>query len=260
MLKLVPDYDSTLGDIHEYLCLLLNYAITHYLGELDPGILPDLKTALARCRAEVLYDGNMNLNVTDTQLHFEAASVFAATIRYQEWDFDLMTSRFDTIVSQFELILESVQTASFYPTLGLIPPLFLTATKCRRADTRHRAVRLLHGLHRREHMWTSCIAATIARFVIQEEARLNAGESNAPNIRVTLTKLTIHSSSLLLGYNIVSRDDSARSLGSTSLTYSPTASLQSEQGAFSRSLEGAGYGGHMFLNSTIGCHCSIAND
>ena len=56
-------------------------------------------------------------------------------------------------------------------TLGLLPPMFLVATKCRNSAIRKRALRLIHKSRRRERTWNSCIAYTLAYATIQLEER-----------------------------------------------------------------------------------------
>lgn len=70
------------------------------------------------------------------------------------------------------------QTFSF--SLGIIPPLFIVATKCRNRDIRHRAITLLRTCNRREILWDSKLAAEAAAQVImieegsgEEFARIN---------------------------------------------------------------------------------------
>ena len=56
-----------------------------------------------------------------------------------------------------------------YYNMGLIPPLFFTATKCRDPTTRLAALRHLGSLGVAEANWTSCSAYAIARTVIEIE-------------------------------------------------------------------------------------------
>ncbi|KAJ9497214.1 hypothetical protein H2202_007371 [Exophiala xenobiotica] len=57
--------------------------------------------------------------------------------------------------------------------LGLIPPLFLTATKCRDPAIRMAALKHLGSLRVEENNWTSCTAYVIARKIIQTETKMS---------------------------------------------------------------------------------------
>ncbi|KAK0638659.1 hypothetical protein B0T16DRAFT_431791 [Cercophora newfieldiana] len=60
---------------------------------------------------------------------------------------------------------------SFSADLGIVPPLFVVATKCRDRTTRHKAIQLLKSSPRREGMWDSELTARIAMWIadIEEE-------------------------------------------------------------------------------------------
>ncbi|GAO17271.1 hypothetical protein UVI_02061170 [Ustilaginoidea virens] len=58
---------------------------------------------------------------------------------------------------------------SFSADLGIVPPLFVVATKCRDARLRRQAIQLLRSSARREGMWDSELAANIGQWVMQVE-------------------------------------------------------------------------------------------
>lgn len=60
---------------------------------------------------------------------------------------------------------------SFSADLGIVPPLFVAATKCRDPPTRRAAIQLLRTSSRREGMWDSELAARIGMWImaIEEE-------------------------------------------------------------------------------------------
>lgn len=58
---------------------------------------------------------------------------------------------------------------SFSAELGIVPPLFVVATKCRDPQTRRQAIQLLRSSARREGMWDSELAANIGHWVMQVE-------------------------------------------------------------------------------------------
>ncbi|PTB67929.1 hypothetical protein BBK36DRAFT_1115244 [Trichoderma citrinoviride] len=63
---------------------------------------------------------------------------------------------------------------SFSADLGIVPPLFVVATKCREPTVRREAIQLLRSSARREGMWDSELAANIAQWVMEIE------ESDSP--------------------------------------------------------------------------------
>lgn len=58
---------------------------------------------------------------------------------------------------------------SFSADLGIVPPLFVVATKCRDQATRHQAIQLLRTSSRREGMWDSELSARIGMWVAEIE-------------------------------------------------------------------------------------------
>ena len=89
---------------------------------------------------------------------------------------------FDEHHESFTALLEECSAAAVPPTspnisfhfgfsLGLIPPLFLLATRCRHPSIRREAVAVLRSMHRSEGCWDSCSAARIAEHVINIEER-----------------------------------------------------------------------------------------
>lgn len=58
---------------------------------------------------------------------------------------------------------------TFSLTLGIVPALFLTCTRCRDRVTRHRALDILKTQRRRESVWDSQVVAVVAERIIQVE-------------------------------------------------------------------------------------------
>lgn len=58
---------------------------------------------------------------------------------------------------------------SFSADLGIVPPLFVVATKCREPRIRRQAIQLLMSSARREGMWDSELAANIGQWIMQVE-------------------------------------------------------------------------------------------
>ncbi|KAG9255348.1 uncharacterized protein F5Z01DRAFT_673299 [Emericellopsis atlantica] len=58
---------------------------------------------------------------------------------------------------------------SFSAEMGIVPPLFVVATKCREGILRRKAIALLRSSSRREGMWDSGLAARVAQLVMDLE-------------------------------------------------------------------------------------------
>jgi hypothetical protein len=59
--------------------------------------------------------------------------------------------------------------ASFALDLGIVPPLFVVATKCRDRKLRREAIRLLFSSPRREGMWDSILSGRVGEWIIEIE-------------------------------------------------------------------------------------------
>ncbi|PKS05263.1 hypothetical protein jhhlp_008634 [Lomentospora prolificans] len=75
--------------------------------------------------------------------------------------------------------------ASFSADLGIVPPLYVVATKCRNHSIRWQAIRLLRSSSRREGMWDSQLSARIGEWVasIEEEEDLSPAARSYPSRR-----------------------------------------------------------------------------
>lgn len=73
---------------------------------------------------------------------------------------------------------------SFTADLGIIPPLFLVATKCREPVVRRQAIQLLRSSARREGMWDSELVARIGQWIMELEEGPNpyqqGGDAGGP--------------------------------------------------------------------------------
>ncbi|KAI1501099.1 hypothetical protein F5X99DRAFT_212928 [Biscogniauxia marginata] len=65
---------------------------------------------------------------------------------------------------------------SFSADLGVVPPLFVVATKCRDPLTRRQAIQLLRTSSRREGMWDSELAARIGYWIMTIEEEEDGGD------------------------------------------------------------------------------------
>jgi len=89
---------------------------------------------------------------------------------------------YDQHLDSFKTLLEECSAAAIPPvasavsfhfgfSLGLIPPLFLIATRCRDPAIRKEALAVLRSTHRSEGCWDSCSAALIAEYVVEIQER-----------------------------------------------------------------------------------------
>ncbi|KIV81615.1 hypothetical protein PV11_03786 [Exophiala sideris] len=85
-------------------------------------------------------------------------------------DFGFVLQCCETMMKQRVSNAASRSPSLVSPTLGLLPPLFFVATKCRDTVTRHKALDLLHDTSVSERQWTSCMATALAKFVVDQEA------------------------------------------------------------------------------------------
>lgn len=67
---------------------------------------------------------------------------------------------------------------SFSADLGIVPPLFVVATKCRDPYLRRKAIQLMRSSARREGMWDSELSARISQWVMQIEEETDPGDQN----------------------------------------------------------------------------------
>ncbi|KAI0852397.1 hypothetical protein F5Y00DRAFT_273814 [Daldinia vernicosa] len=88
---------------------------------------------------------------------------------------------------------------SFSADLGIVPPLFVVATKCRDSVTRRQAIQLLRTSSRREGMWDSELAARIGMWIMEiEEGDDGADDFGRPTSSSTdMSRLSTGSPSAL---------------------------------------------------------------
>ena len=117
------------------------------------------------------------------EIHYRSFLIMLNTFSFQnETTFDNFEADFAFIITQARMLI-NVQSndrdqngsngnhdrsKQFETSLGLIPPLFLTATRCRNPITRRKALSLLrtHALDRTEGIWNNKSAARIAEQVM----------------------------------------------------------------------------------------------
>ena len=150
----------------------IDSALSQFPKSLEELHKRDIKTSIERGHPE-------NANVDDLlhlKIHHRTAHImFHARKAENETDFDLFQEDFAYILDQSQEYLFRAQeqgaghAGNLRTLLGVIPPLFFTATKCRDSATRHLALELLHASLQTERGWTSCMATSLARFVIETE-------------------------------------------------------------------------------------------
>ncbi|KAL0778456.1 hypothetical protein CaCOL14_006109 [Colletotrichum acutatum] len=113
--------------------------------------------------------------ITETSLHPGDELVFDKFI----WHFDMMAeSSKEIITAAIPTIAADLSSGhcttkfSFTADMGLIPPLYYVALKCRKPSTRRQAIELIsNGLHQ-EGMWD----ATLTGAVVSEVMRMEEGD------------------------------------------------------------------------------------
>lgn len=214
------------------------------------------------------------------RLHHRVAKIMFYTLGLNdEWQYDKFHSDFHFILEQFKHIMRQrhivspENTPNLKPTLGLIPPLFFVATKCRDAILRHQALHMLHSLSRSERGWTSCMATMIARFVIEEEllsidldpqGHLRSPFRPLRRIQLHEVDFSSHGRKIRLVYSAFKKPDSGTGAGAgesciASLPYYPHPSVENDgvTAPMSRKvLRHCGYTSIILFTPEIGCHCS----
>ena len=114
------------------------------------------------------------------RIHYIAISILLSTcLSTREIIYDEFTTEFETMVSLVSRYLEDntkcVRTSSssrptFTLDMGIIPPLYLIAAKCRHPEIRRQAVSLLFRSPHREGMWETDVAKFATAIIAIEEA------------------------------------------------------------------------------------------
>jgi hypothetical protein len=155
------------------------------------GILPRVATAIDRCddalnnaylnssSKEVSATGyTFNRDYHHLRVHLATIRIMFGTIDSEdETKYDHYRNTFQFILVESRQLLDDELSAhsrttsgrNLRTTHGFIPPMFLTATKCRDLSMRKRAIELLHAYGHAERGWTSCMAVSLASFVIDQE-------------------------------------------------------------------------------------------
>lgn len=147
------------------------------LAELS-GYLASLRLTLRQSLA-MAYAGTDSSLIADLRMllvHDRAALILLNGLAAgNEMIYDQHLIDFEFIVSEMEELLltntsldrPNVCTEGVW--MGVLPPLFLSATKCRDHTLRQRALDLMHAAPHEEYTWNSCIARQIATEVVRFE-------------------------------------------------------------------------------------------
>ena len=123
------------------------------------------------------------------RIHYIALSILlSACLSTRETVYDEFTTEFEKMVSLVKRYLEdktksvSVLSSSrptFILEMGIIPPLYLAAIKCRQPAIRRQAVSLLFCSPHREGMWDTKVAKFATAIIAIEEAAAGLEETEA---------------------------------------------------------------------------------
>lgn len=108
--------------------------------------------------------------------HITCRILLEATIYDHETGFDDLTDEFARIIALAETLTKipsstpgSGTRPAYSFDMGILPPLYYTAVRCRDPIIRRKALALLSASPRREGVWDSLVLAAIVRWVIGEE-------------------------------------------------------------------------------------------
>ncbi|KAH8805480.1 hypothetical protein F5884DRAFT_799421 [Xylogone sp. PMI_703] len=115
-------------------------------------------------------------------IHHKSTYIWLSTcLTGNETIFDTYTEEFETIITCAQY-LDPTSDGKFLFTLDMakIPPLFLTAIKCRIPHIRHRAVELLNAIPGREGLWEAKTHAKVAERTVAIEEAMFQGMDGVP--------------------------------------------------------------------------------
>ena len=244
----------------------VNNALAAYLDAFEDLHRRDVKTAIEHQRPQT---ANLD-DLLHLQIHHRMAYImFDGYERGDEMDFDSFLEDFEFIVEQSQIHIERTlaqhagDPGHLRTSLGTIPPLFFVATKCRDRALRRTALELMHRSTHVERAWTSCIATTLANFVIEVEEGVigTANEDSIPlSSRVILESVEHASMDSLshLRYRFCT-DDSLSPSRKASMRFRSHPSVEQDGETFpmaSKVLRACGYSGVTLFTPRLQCHCA----
>ena len=173
-------------------------------------------------------------------------------------------SSYDDLLEDFHFVLtcckvmmraQAAESSNLIsPTLGLLPPLFLVATKCRDSIIRHEALEILHDTSVSERHWTSCMATTLARFVVEQEEEAT---QTTKRIRLLHAHYSGAEQKVEIQYAVFI-DSQLQGAHKAILPYQSHSSVEIDgvTATMSRKvLRACGYTGLILFTPPIDCHC-----
>ena len=135
--------------------------------------------------------------------HITCKILLEATGYDHETGFDDLIHEFDRIVALAETlsrIPSAIPSAGTKPAysfdMGILPPLYYTAVRCRDPVIRRKALALLSASPRREGVWDSLVLAAIVRWVIGEEESdlddVTCAEDVPRSLRIYMVERSLH--------------------------------------------------------------------
>ncbi|MCJ1482603.1 hypothetical protein MMC06_002769 [Schaereria dolodes] len=113
-------------------------------------------------------------------------------------DFEYINSLATSLVEVSKTTSSSSGRSSFSVDMGVVPPLYFTASKCRDACIRRRSISLLYSSRRREGVWNGFVTAKIAERLVAIEERDHQAPPSALKIfipewaRIRVLKVTFN--------------------------------------------------------------------
>lgn len=272
----VPRTLDTFEDAYELLGNMLKYAINLSIGDIrqDSQVAVHLQTTLKEFEIVLtnskiekrggreLSQQMINFHRKDLLLHLHVTRLMSFfTPGMLEDSYSRFFAEFRVIVDKLTDLIEDEPDEPWRVTLCWLPPLFLVATKCRDYALRSQALHMLHRLSRAERGWTSCIAYSLAKFVIDLEGSSSPHEAGVPAVAQYAHLLSV---SFVPDRHVVDiryllqRD--RRNLG-VYLARLPTKPISKTIiGAPAinvpvRMLQAFGYNGQNMLSPQVECHC-----
>lgn len=180
-----------------------------------------------------------------------------------EMTYDNYTADMESIVSRVQANLSrekqrlEIRGPTMKPTFSSIGPLFFVATRCRNQRIRQRALEGLHRSLRRERKLTSCMAAALARFVVDYEEKASTKSGIPQSGRITLEQAVFSRLDHTIMISWKHAMDKSQ-LQHASLLYIPH--IHADDGAFvmhmaRKVLKASCYPGTLLMTPTILCHC-----
>lgn len=158
----LPDFSSYASE---------QQALSSELDAWFAAFQPLLNRSIARGRKDCVSALTLDIAARTSSISIRATFIKAET------NYDVFESEFNTIVTHSALLLRTLENCmpkskpklAFSLELSVLPPLFLTAVKCRTSEIRKEALELLVRYPRREGIWDSVTVAAIGKWVIELE-------------------------------------------------------------------------------------------